>query len=133
MPSPSGLSLIDEHNDQDSQFHFDLFEPFVIGRELNADEDIVYLDFSTIWHLCNFLRNIEAGWLLQVNGDATYKVCWRGVALFCIGVNSILHINNPVCWTVIPETESKEVCKGIWRAVQSAVFHADETDQNLQR
>ena len=115
-------NLIDLHNNEESDFHFNLYEPFVIGRDLNARDDIVYLNFSTIWHLCNFLRNIAAGWLLQINGDATYKVCRRGVAIYCIGVNSIPHINNPVCFAVIPESESKEVIQGTFRAAQTAVF-----------
>ncbi len=84
-------NLLEQHTDENSDFHFDLFEPFVIGRDLNAKDDIVYLKFSSIWHLLNFLRNLAAGWLLQLNGDATYKVCRRGVAIYCIGVNSILH------------------------------------------
>jgi hypothetical protein len=50
--------LIEEHNNLESHFHFNLFEPFVIGRDLNAQDDIVYITFSTIWHLLNFLRNI---------------------------------------------------------------------------
>ncbi len=62
------------------------------------------------------------GWLLQLNSDATYKVCRRGVALYSIGVNSIPHVNNPVCFAVNPEVESKAVIQGTFRAVQSAVF-----------
>jgi hypothetical protein len=115
-------TLIDQHNDADLPFHFDLFEPFVIGRDLNPEDDIVYLNFSTIWHLCNFLRNIAAGWMLQICADGTYKVWRRGVAIYVIGVNSVPHKSNPVCWAVIPESESKEVCHGTWRAVQSAAF-----------
>ena len=82
----------------------------------------MYLNFSSIWHLCNFLRNLGAGWLLQINGDATYKVCRRGVAIYVIGVNSIPHVSNPVCFAVIPEVESKKICQGTWRAVQQAAF-----------
>ena len=115
-------SLIEEHNNPDSHFHFNLFEPFVISKSLKAKDDIVYLNFSSIWHLCNFLRNLGAGWLLQINGDATYKVCRRGVAIYVIGVNSIPHVSNPVCFAVIPEVESKKICQGTWRAVQQAAF-----------
>jgi hypothetical protein len=67
------LSLVAEHNNLNSHFHFNLFEPFVTGWDLNAKDDIVYITFSTIWHLCNFLRNIGGGWLLQLNDDTTYK------------------------------------------------------------
>ena len=115
-------TLLAQHNDEQSGFHFDLFQPFVIGRNLDPDADIVYLSFSSIWHLSNFFRTIGTGWLFQVNGDATYKVCRRGVALYSLGVNSVPHINNPVCWAIIPEIESKEVIQGTWRAVQTAAF-----------
>jgi hypothetical protein len=115
-------TLIAQHNDKDSDFHFSLFEPFVIGRDLNAADDIVYLNLSSIWHLCNFLRNIAAGWVFQINGDATYKVCRRAVALYCMGVNSVPHVNNPVCFAIMPETESKELIHGTWCAVQEAAM-----------
>jgi hypothetical protein len=66
------------------------------------------------------LRNMEAGWLLQVNGDATFNVCLRTVALYSFGVNSLGNVNNPVCWAIIPETESADVLNGLWKAVQDA-------------
>ena len=81
--------LLRRHNDEDDPYHFQLFEAFVIGRDINAKDDIVYLNFSSIWHLLNVLRNIAAGWLLQLNGDASYKKCRNTVALFSIGVNSL--------------------------------------------
>ena len=59
---------------------------------------------------------------MQVNGDGTYKVCRRGVAVYVIGVNSVPQVNNPVCFAVIPEVETKKVCQGMWRAVQSTAF-----------
>ena len=63
---------------------------------------------------------------MQVNGDGTYKVCRQGVAIYVIGVNSVPllppHVNNPACFAVIPEVETKKVCQGTWRAVQSAAF-----------
>ena len=51
-------TLLQQHNDEASDFHFKLFEPFVIGRDLKAKDDIVYLNFSSSWHLLNFLRNM---------------------------------------------------------------------------
>jgi hypothetical protein len=93
-------SLVAERNN--SHFHFNLFETFVIGWDfkLNPKDYIVYITFSKIWHLLNFLRNIGASWLLQVNGDATF-------AMLRLGVNSIGHVNNPVCWVINPQSESK--------------------------
>jgi hypothetical protein len=63
------------HNDPDDLFHFQLFEPFVVGRDINATDDIVCLNFPSIWHLLNIFRNIDAGWFLQLNGDASNKIC----------------------------------------------------------
>jgi hypothetical protein len=80
-------------------FYVNLFEMFMIGRDINAKDSIVHLIFSTLWHLWIFFRNIRMGWLLQINVDATYRN-WR---IF----NFIRHVNNHVCWTVIPETESR--------------------------
>jgi hypothetical protein len=36
-------SLVAEHTFLNSHFHFKLFEPFVIGRDLNPKDDIVYI------------------------------------------------------------------------------------------
>ncbi len=89
---------------RDDPYHFELFEAFVISRDINAKDDIVYLNLSSIGHILNVLRNIAAGWLLQLNGDASYKKCRNTVALYSIGVNSLGHVNNPVCFAITPET-----------------------------
>ncbi len=60
----------------------------VLVNNLNHEDVIVYLNFSTIWHLCKFLCNVGAGWMLQINANSMYKVCCRAVAVFVLGVNS---------------------------------------------
>ncbi len=57
-----------------------------------------------------------------MNGDATFKVCRRTVALLCLGVNSHGNVNNTICWAIIPEAESAVAIKGTWKAVQDAVI-----------
>ncbi len=37
-----------QHLDSGVDFHFGMFDVFVIGKDLNAAEDIVYLNFSTM-------------------------------------------------------------------------------------
>jgi hypothetical protein len=115
---PSGGPLLSKLTTRRWWFHFQFFQSFVIGQDLNSKDDIVKLNFSMIWHLCNFLRNIAAGWYFQVNGNGTYRVCRCTFAFFSLGVNLVQHINNPVCWAIMPETESKEICQGTWRAAQ---------------
>ena len=51
-----------------------------------------------------------------------YKVCRRGLAIYFIGINSIPHVNNPVCFAIIPKVETKKICQGTWHAVQEAAF-----------
>ncbi len=105
-------TLFEKHNARGSDFHLDMYDVFVIGKDINAAEDIVYLNFSSLWHLCNIIRNIAAGWIFQLNGDATFKVCRHTVALLCLGVNSLGNVNNTICWAIIPEAESTVAIKG---------------------
>ena len=51
-----------------------------------------------------------------------FNVCRCTVALYSFGVKSLGNVNNPVCWAIIPETESADVLKGLWKAVQDAVI-----------
>jgi hypothetical protein len=60
--------------------------------------------------------------MFQLNGDATFKVCRRRVALLCLGVNSLGNVNNTICWAIIPEAESADVMKGTWKAVRDAAI-----------
>jgi hypothetical protein len=115
------LTLFEKHMD-DTDFHLGMHDVFVISKCIDAENDIAYLNFSSLWHLCNFLRNMETGWLLQVNGDASFNVCRSTVALYSFDVNSLGNVNIPVCWAIIPETESADIIKGLWKAVQDAVI-----------
>ncbi len=75
----------------------------MIGKDLNPSDDIVYIVLSSLWFLFNIYRNIECGWLFQLNGDATYCINRAGVSAISLGVNSLGHVNNPICWAIIPE------------------------------
>jgi hypothetical protein len=116
-------TLLESHNDADTSFHFDMFDVFMIGKDLNPSDDIVYLNMTSLWHLCNWLRGIDAGWILQLNGDVTFKVNRRGVAALTLGVSSLGHVSNPLCWALIPETAESEVTyTGTFRSFQDAVI-----------
>ncbi len=81
-------TLFANHNNLDCDFHLDMYELFVIGKDLNPGEDIVYMNMSSLYFLCNIFRNIECGWLFQLNGDVTYAIIRIGVASLTLGVNS---------------------------------------------
>jgi hypothetical protein len=115
--------LLAKHNDPDSDYHFNLFDVVVVGKNLSPEDDIVYMNMSSLWFLLNFLRNIEAGWLTQLNGDVTFKVNRRGVASLGLGVNSIGNVNNPICWAIIPETTEGQVTyTGTWHSVRDSII-----------
>ena len=54
-------SLIDRNNDPDDDFHFNLFKPVVIGRDINAENDILHLNVTSPWFLFHALRAIATG------------------------------------------------------------------------
>ncbi len=67
-------TLIESHNNAESTFHFKMFDVIIIGKDLNPSDDIVYMNMTSLWHICNWLRAIDAGWIIQLNGDVTFKV-----------------------------------------------------------
>jgi hypothetical protein len=48
-----------ERHMDDTDFHLGMHDIFVISKCVDAANDIVYLNFSSLWHLCNFLRNMR--------------------------------------------------------------------------
>ncbi len=82
-------TLLAQHNDPDCDYHLNLFEPIVIRKDLNPSDDIVYMVLSSLWFLFNIFRNIECGWLFQLNGDATYCINRAGIASLSLGINSL--------------------------------------------
>ena len=112
-------SLIDRHNDDADPFHFDLFRPFVIGKDIKAERDIVHINLSSPWFICNILRQIAAGWIFQLNADGTFGFCRHSVDMIGFGVNSVGGHNHPLCWSLIPKsTEGQAVYSGTFRELQ---------------
>jgi hypothetical protein len=69
IPAIWFTTLLANHNNPDCDFHLDMYEPFIIGQDFDLGEDIVYMNMSSLYFLFNILRNIEYGWLFQLNGD----------------------------------------------------------------
>jgi hypothetical protein len=88
-----------------------------------VDDMIVYMIMTSLWHLMNWLCNLEAEWLIQLNGDVTFKINKRGVAAFTPGINSLGHVSNPLCWAIIPETtEGQVVCTRTWHTLRDSII-----------
>jgi hypothetical protein len=67
--------LVACNDNGEDDFHFDLFTPVVIGRNLDAQRDIVHINLTFLWFFFNFLRVIASGWVFQLNGNATFSFC----------------------------------------------------------
>ena len=96
-------SLIDKHNDPTDEYHMDIFAPVVIGSDIKARHDVVHLNITSPWFLCNIFRSYMSGWSTQLNGDNTFGFCRSAVDMIGLGVNSIGGHNNPLTWSIIPK------------------------------
>jgi hypothetical protein len=41
-------TFVARHNDPEDEFHFNMYKPFVIGRDLNAGRDIVHMNITSL-------------------------------------------------------------------------------------
>ncbi len=58
-----------------------------------------------------------------MKGDVTFKTNMSGVRALTLGVNSLGHFSNPLCWALIPETaEGLVTYTVIWHNVQDNVI-----------
>jgi hypothetical protein len=91
-------TLLDRDNDPEDDFHFDLFSPVVIGRDINASSDIVHINLTSPWFLFNIFRVIASGWVFQLNVDATFSFCRVAIdmirVIIRLGVNSVGNHNH---------------------------------------
>ena len=63
---------------------------------------------SSPWFLCNAIRAIECGWVVQLNGDGTLGFCRADVNMIGPGFFSMGDANNPACWSYVPyQTEGE--------------------------
>ena len=116
-------TLIDRNNDPDDDFHFNLFKPVVIGRDIKAENDILHLNVTSPWFLFNALRAIATGWVFQLNGDATFNFCKTAVDMIGFGVNSLGKHNHPLCWSLVPHNSEGELTyTGTFQELQEAVM-----------
>ena len=96
------------HNDEGDSFHLDLHEPFVTAYSVEEDSG-VFIAFSTLSMLFNPLKVVNSGWQLQVQADATFRVCVEEVGLLGFGVNSLGAKSHLTVVSLIPQSiENKQ-------------------------
>ncbi len=54
-----------------------MFEAVI--SDLLAEQDIVHKKMTSPWYRCNDLWVIACGWIVELNGNATFNFCLRVV------------------------------------------------------
>jgi len=109
------------HNDEGDSFHLDLHEPFVTAYSVEEDSG-VFIAFSTLSMLFNPLKVVNSGWQLQVQADATFRVCVEEVGLLGFGVNSLGAKFHLTVVSMIPQSiENKKAYLETWKSVNSSL------------
>jgi hypothetical protein len=100
-----------------------LFSAFVIGSDIKAERQVIHINFSSVWLLLNAVRAIETGWVVQLNGDATFGFCRADVDMIALGFCSFGGANNPVCFSYIPrQSEGEKLYTVTYFGMQKAVM-----------
>ena len=90
------------HNDLHSKHCIPLYTAFVIGFDIKPERQLIQINFANIWFLLNAVRAIETGWIVQLNGDATFGFCRADIDMIALGFCSFGGANKPVCFSYIP-------------------------------
>jgi hypothetical protein len=111
------------HNEPTDSFCMPLFSAFVIGSDIKAERQVIHINFSSVWLLLNAVRAIETGWVVQLNGDATFGFCRADIDMIALGFCSFGGANNPVCFSYIPrQSEGEKLYTVTYFGMQKAVM-----------
>ena len=84
---------------------------------------LIQINFANIWFLLNAVRAIETGWVVQLNGDATFGFCRADIDMIALLFCSFGGTNNPVCFSYIPhQSEGEKLYTKTFYEIQSAVM-----------
>ena len=100
-----------------------LFSTLVIGSDIKAERQVIHINFSSVWLLLNAVRAIETGWVVQLNGDATFGFCSADIHMIALGFCSFGCANNPICFSYIPrQSEGEKLYTVTYFGMQKAVM-----------
>ena len=74
--------------------------------DIQPEYQVIHINFASVWFLLNAVRAIETGWVVQLNGDATFGFCRTDIDMIALGFCSFGDSNNPVCFSYIPHQTS---------------------------
>jgi hypothetical protein len=112
-----------KHNDPADEYCLPLFSAFVLGYDIVPERQAIHINLSAPWFLMNAIRALETGWIVQLNGDATFGFCRAAVDMIGLGFCSMGGANHPACWSMIPhQTEGELMYTVTYREMERAVI-----------
>jgi hypothetical protein len=91
-----------KHNDPNHDYCLPLISAFVIGGDIKPERQAILINMSAPWFVPNAIRALETGWVVQLNGDATFGFCRAAVDMIGLCFGSMGGANHPACWPYIP-------------------------------
>jgi hypothetical protein len=85
------------NNDQSDNYSLHLHETFVLGYDIKPERHLIQITFCAL----NALHALETGWVIEINGDATFGFCRAELDMIELGFNSLGAVNHPACWSLI--------------------------------
>jgi len=86
-----------------------LFSAFVIGSDIKPERQAIHINLSPAWFLMNAISALETGWVVQLNGDATFGFCRSAVDMIGLCFCSVGGANHPACWSYIQHQTAGEL------------------------
>ncbi len=91
--------------------------------DIKPEYQVIHINFASVWFLLNAVRAIKTGWVVQLNGDATFGFCHADIDMVALGFCSFGGSTNPVCFSYIPhQTEGEKLYKVTFCEMQQAVM-----------
>ncbi len=90
------------HNDPSDDYFLPLHKTFVLSYDIKPERQLIQITYSSAHCALNALRALETGWVIQLNGDATFGFCRAELDMIELGFNSLGAVNHPACWSLIP-------------------------------
>ena len=80
----------------------DLFKVHVIGRQIDAEKNMIFLVVANSWMLLNVFRAMIAGWALQIQADVTCRASSSALNKLGLAINSLEGACQPWSFSLIP-------------------------------
>ncbi len=102
-------AALGKHNDLNDDYCLPLFSAVVIGSAIKPECQAIHINLSAPWFLLNAIRALETGWVVQLNGDATFGFCCSAVDMIGLCFCSMGGANHSACWSYIPHQTEGEL------------------------